>query len=163
MHEQNHERTRGRLSIPLDGSRVPLTEEALMRHSYDLSLFPLYLIRKVAHRVAVQVCPNSNGDPDLMAVYQSPSAGVHRLYARLKPDEDGTLTDSDDLYLAIHAAFEAHAGDAKYLGFTRYGRPPHAPPFALALLYSKYGRGLYRAGEMLPTPWPSLTCSYRLN
>ena len=72
----------------------------------------------------------------------------------------GVATHSDAFYDAVHAAFAASLPQASYLGFTRCGRPPYAPLFALALLYGRYGRGLYRAGERLPTPWPELTASY---
>ena len=94
----------------------------------------------------------------------------HHLFAHLKADEQGVLIDSDDLYRAIRAAFEAHVdvacdkggvSEARYIGFTRYGRPPYAPLFALVMLYQKYGKGLYQAGDLLPTPWPSLAPSYR--
>ena len=159
MHEANHERDKVRLSVPLHEPR-PLTEQELARHSYDLSLFPLYLIRKMATRVRVVVSPNCKDDPDLMAAFEDSKSNQHNLYAHLKADERGVVTDSDDLYRAIHAAFEAEAGDFRYIGFTRFGTPPYAPLFALALLYRKYGRGLYKAGDMLPTPWPSLTSSY---
>ena len=157
-----------RLSLPLHGNRPPLTEEQLHRHSYDLSLFPLYLSRKTPARVRVEITTSHQNDPDLMALYDSDSdsdsdseaPGAGRLFARLLADEQGVLTDSDDLYRAIHAAFAGHASAGRYIGFTRYGRPPYAPLFALALLYRKYGRGLYLAGDMLPTPWPALTSSY---
>ena len=159
MHEAKHGREHGRLSVPLHGTR-PLTEQELIHHSYDLSLFPLYLTRKMAARVRVDVSSGNKNGPDLMAVFEDSSSSQHRLYAHLKADEQGVVTDSDDLYRAIHAAFESHAGNAQYIGFTRYGTPPYAPLFALALLYRKYGRGLYEAGAMLPTPWPSLTASH---
>lgn len=151
-----------RVSLPLHGHRPPLTEEQLHRHSYDLSLFPLYLSRKTPPRVRVQITASHQNDPDLMALYDSDSEapGAVKLFARLQADAQGVLTDSDALYHAIHAAFAAHAGAGRYIGFTRYGRPPYAPLFALALLYRKYGRGLYLAGDMLPTPWPALTSSY---
>lgn len=153
----------GRLSVPLQRQH-PFAEAALVRHSFDLSLFPWYLARKVAPRVRVEVVADSRaGEPDVMALYApAPGAcgeGARRL-ACLKPDDAGVLTDSDALYHAIHAAFAAQAHGETYVGFTRYGRPPYAPLFALALRYQKYGRGLYLAGELLPRPWPALTASY---
>ena len=159
MHKENQERDGGRLSVPLHGTRR-LSEQELMRHSYDLSLFPLYLTRKMAARVCIDISASSTNEPDLLALYENAQSGQRTLFAHLVPDDQGVVTDSDDLYRAIHAAFEAHAGEARYLGFTRYGRPPYAPLFALALLYQKYGKGIYKAGDMLPTRWPSLTVSY---
>ena len=167
---QNPAKDPARLSIPLRGGRSS-TEEELIRHSFDLLLFPRYLERNMAERVSVVVRSNSKKDPDLMALYKDAQSKEHHLYAHLKADEQGVLTDSDDLYRAIHAAFEAHVdvvcdkegvSEARYIGFTRCGRPPYAPLFALAILYQKYGKGLYKAGDMLPTPWPSLMPSYRM-
>ena len=106
-----------------------------------------------------------------MARYEDAQSKEHHLFAHLKADEQGVLIDSDDLYRAIRAAFEAHVdvacdkggvSEARYIGFTRYGRPPYAPLFALVMLYRKCGKGLYQAGDLLPTPWPSLMPSYRM-
>ena len=70
----------------------------------------------------------------------------------LVPCDDGCPTDSDDFYRLVHAAFAGQAGALTYLGFERAGPPVHAPLFALALLYKRYGRGRYKAGDILPTP-----------
>ena len=98
-----------------------------------------------------------------MALY---SVGGRTVYqcARLLPDATGVATDSDALYEAVHAAFSANAPEplAHYVGFTRCGMPPMAPLFAVALMYQRYGRGLYKAGDMRPTPWPALTASYQM-
>jgi hypothetical protein len=57
------------------------------------------------------------------------------MYAQLIADENGCSTDSDDLYLMVHAAFAAHADGLTYIGFTRSGFPPDAPLFAMAMMY----------------------------
>ncbi|MBP7492694.1 MAG: hypothetical protein KA803_11435 [Rhodoferax sp.] len=160
MHEVNEEQAPERLSIPLRSGRSS-TEQELTRYSFDLILFPRYLEDNMAERVSVKIYTGKGREGDVMALYEDAQSNPHPLVAQLKADEQGVLTDSDDLYRAIHSAFEAHAGDSRYIGFTRYGRPPYAPLFALAILYQKYGRGLYKAGDMLPTPWPALSPSYR--
>ena len=160
MHEVNEEQAPERLSIPLRSGRSS-TEQELTRYSFDVILFPRYLEDNMAERVSVKIYTGKGREGDVMALYEDAQSNPHPLVAQLKADEQGVLTDSDDLYRAIHSAFEAHAGDSRYIGFTRYGRPPYAPLFALAILYQKYGRGLYKAGDMLPTPWPALSPSYR--
>ena len=153
-----------RLSIPLTGRSRGFTEEELHRHSFDLSVFPLYLTRIVAPRVRIIVSERQLQDPALLGFYASADGTQQQKVAFLRADESseaGIVTDSDDFYYAVHAAFAAHADDTStYLGFTRHGRPPYAPLFALALLYQKFGKGLFKAGELLPTPWAALTSSY---
>lgn len=163
MQEESLENSPERVSIPLHGGGRRPTEADLLRHSYDLVLFPMYLARNMAERVTVVMETNVNKNPDLFALYATASGGERSLYAHLKADVNGVATDSDALYHAIHAAFAAAAADGdSYTGFARLGKPPCAPLFALALLYRKYGgKGLYRAGELLPTPWPALQFSYR--
>ena len=108
------------------------------------------------------LCSGPQGDPDLTGCYEESGEQRHS-FAFLRPDEGGVETDSDALYEAVHAAFAAHLPQAQYLGFARYGRPPVAPLFALALMYRRYGRGLYRAGAFLPVPWPALTAGYAVH
>ena len=141
MHEVNEEQAPERLSIPLRSGRSS-TEQELTRYSFDLILFPRYLEDNMAERVSVKINTKKSQNGDVMALYEDAQSNPHPLVAQLKADEQGVLTDSDDLYRAIHSAFEAHAGDSRYIGFTRYGRPPYAPLFALAILYQKHGRGL---------------------
>lgn len=78
-------------------------------------------------------------------------------YALLIADDSGVQTDSDEFYLMAHAAFRAHADGWTYIGFTRCGSPPDAPLFGIGLMYNRYGRGIYKAGDMLPTRWPEST------
>lgn len=152
-----------RLSIPVSGRGSSFSEEELHRYSFDLSIFPLYLARSVAPRVRIIVSDRQLQDPALLGWYTSADDKEQQKVAFLRADEQGVVTDSDDFYYAVHAAFAAQADDAaSYLGFTRHGRPPYAPLFALALLYQKFGRGLFKAGELLPTPWSALTCSYAM-
>ena len=152
------------------GHEGAVTEAQLLEHSYDLVLFPRYLA-KFAPRVRIEVLEHFGGEADLLALYdlhgqrQNRWARLHAEVASVDGATDvanaaGVATHSDAFYDAVHAAFAASVPQASYLGFTRCGRPPYAPLFALALLYRRYGRGLYRAGERLPTRWPELAASY---
>lgn len=155
-----------RLSIALSGRTRGFTEEELHRYSFDLSIFPLFLARRVAPRVRIIVSQRPLQDPALLGFYASADGSQQQKVAFLRADENseaGVLTDSDDFYYAVHAAFAAQADDGmNYLGFTRHGKPPYAPLFALALLYQKFGKGLFKAGELLPTPWSALTSGYAM-
>lgn len=148
-----------RQSIPVYGREPPFTEEALHRHSFDLGLFPRYL-ESAAPRVHIVISERELQHPSLWGLYADAEGKEHSKTAFLQADEQGILTDSDAFYHAVHAAFTAQAGEAQYIGFTRLGRPPYAPLFALAMLYKKFGRGLYKAGDLLPTRWPTLTAQY---
>ena len=163
-----HVATEGRRSIAVHGPRPDIQEQDLRQHSYDLILFPRYLQRLAVPRVRVEMSSQPRGKtpqmgPDLMALYAG-QGQEQRQFAYLRPDDQGVLVDSDAFYEVVHAAFDARAQQAggRYVGFARYGTPPFAPLFALALLYRQFGRGLYLAGAMLPTPWPSLTVAYQL-
>lgn len=153
-----------RLSVPVHGvSGIADLEAAHRRHSLDLTLFPRYLQLRVAPRVRVLVTPGRRHDSSLLALYEDEGGqSEENRFATLQADDAGVPTDSDDFYRAVHAAFAAQAGSDRYIGFTRFGPPPYAPLFALAILYKKYGRGLYRDGELLPVPWPGLSAEYRL-
>ena len=148
-----------RQSVALGTGQEAFSEQQLQANSYDLLLFPSYLRRKIAPRVRVEIVAGPQGDPDLMGCYEERGEQRHS-FAFLRADEGGVETDSDALYEAVHAAFAAYRPQAQYLGFARYGRPPVAPLFALALMYRRYGRGLYRAGAFLPVPWSALTAGY---
>ncbi len=153
-------------SIPLNGRTRSFTEEELHCHSFDLSIFPLYLARRVAPRVRIIISERPLQDPALLGFYASADGAQQKKVAFLRADESseaGVVTDSDDFYYAVHATFAAHTDDAStYLGFTRHGSPPYAPLFALTMLYPKFGRGIFKAGELLPTPWVALTCGYTM-
>lgn len=155
-----------RLSIALSDRNQGFTEEQLHRYSFDLSIFPLFLARRVAPRVRIIVSERQLQDPALLGFYANADGTEQQKVAFLRADDSsaaGVLTDSDDFYYAVHAAFAAHADDGmNYLGFTRHGSPPYAPLFALALLYQKFGKGLIKAGELLPTPWSALTSGYAM-
>jgi len=155
-----------RLSIALSGRNQGFTDEQLHRYSFDLSIFPLFLARRVAPRVRIIVSERQLQDPALLGFYANADGSEQQKVAFLRADDSsaaGVLTDSDDFYYAVHAAFAAHADDGmNYLGFTRHGRPPYAPLFALALLYQKFGKGLFKTGELLPTPWSALTSVYAM-
>ncbi|KWR88895.1 hypothetical protein [Cupriavidus sp. IDO] len=138
---------------------IAVDDDALRRHSFDLVHFPMYLAQRVPPRVRVEII-GDHEHADLMGLYTNARQERSRKYAKLIADERGCVTKSDAFFHAVHAEFSAGAGDLTYLGFSRAGPPVYAPLFALAILYRKYGRGLYRAGQILPTPWPELTSGY---
>lgn len=147
-----------RVSIPVHAPSSWVDEEALRKRSFDLIFFPAYyLARKVPPRVRVEVSTDVTDASDVGGWFEDENGAAVCWYATLIADESGCLTDSDDLYRALHAAFAATSHGLRYVGFFRCGRPPYAPLFALGMLYTKYGRGLYRDGEYLPIPWPALT------
>ena len=149
-----------RQSVPLNAGGSHFSESLLQRHSFDLLLFPRYLQRNVPAHVRIEVVEDASRSPQLMALFHDRGEQATR-FALLHADEDGVATDSDAFFHEVHAAFAAAAGPSRYLGFPRFGPPPYAPLFALALLYRRYGRGLYLPGDVLPTPWPGLQAGYQ--
>ncbi|MFM0032698.1 hypothetical protein PQR70_41535 [Paraburkholderia madseniana] len=107
----------------------------MKKHSFDLVHFPSYLARKVAPRVRVEITIDRRDDSDLTGWFEDDQGKRSWMYAQLIADENGCSTDSDDLYLMVHAAFAAHADGLTYIGFTRSGLPPDAPLFAMAMRY----------------------------
>ncbi|WP_227458830.1 hypothetical protein [Cupriavidus pauculus] len=138
---------------------ITVDDDALRKHSFDLVHFPMYLAQRVPPRVRVEIIEDP-AQADLMGLYADARGERSRKYAKLIADEHGCATRSDAFFHAVHAAFSAGAGELTYLGFSRAGPPVYAPLFALAIFYRKYGRGLYQAGQVLPTPWPELTFGY---
>lgn len=134
-----------------------ISEVELKKYSFDLVHFPMYLSQKVAPRVRIEVTDDRRGDHDLMACYEGGQHTRTWKYASLIADENGCATGSDDFYHMVHKSFGAHADGLIYIGFTRGGSPVYAPLFALAILYKKYGRGIYKEGNAMPTPCPELT------
>ena len=140
-------------------TRVP-SDEALVRHSFDLVHFPMYLAQKVPTRVRVEVTQDGRPESDLFVVYEDKHATRSHKFVTLVADDGGCLTGSDAFYHLVHEACRAHRGDSTYIGFTRCGRPVFAPLFALSMLYRKFGRGIHLDGDVLPTPWAELTVDY---
>ncbi|ANB73893.1 hypothetical protein AYM40_17115 [Paraburkholderia phytofirmans OLGA172] len=149
-----------RVSIPRGTSISMVTDEALIKHGFDLIHFPSYLARKVAPRVRVEISTECHDDHDLTGWYQDDQKTRSWKCAKLIADENGCVTDSDAFYHLAHAAFSANADALTYIGFVRSGRPPDAPLFALAMMYQKYGRGIYLAGELLPDLWPQSSSAW---
>lgn len=138
---------------------IAIDEEALRKYSFDLVHFPMYLDRSVAPRVRVEITAGHE-QADLMGLYRDDQEVKCWKYVKLIADENGCVTKSDEFFHTVHATFAGSAGGSTYVGFTRAGLPVYAPLFALAMLYRKYGRGLYEVGQVLPTPWPELTSGY---
>ena len=152
-----------RVSIPFGTTVADVGDAALRTHSFDLVHFPSYLRRKVAPRVRVGINNDWLDDSDLVGFFEDDHQARNWRYMSLVADEAGCLTDSDDFYRMVHAAFVANAGGSRYIGFARCGTPPDAPLFALAIMYNRYGRGLYKVGEVLPTPCRELTATYAVS
>lgn len=134
-----------------------VSEVELKKHSFDLVHFLMYLSQKVAPHARMEVIDDHRGDHDLMACYEGGQHPRTWKYASLIADENGCATGRDDFYHMVHTAFGAHADGLTYIGFTRGGPPVYAPLFALAILYKQYGKGIYKACDVLPTPCPELT------
>lgn len=143
-----------RVSIPFGTSITKVNEEALKKHSFDLIHFPAYLACKAARCVRVEITSDRRADSHLMGWFEDDQTARSWMYASLIADDNGVQTDSDDFYLAVHAAFAAAADGRTYIGFTRCGSPPDAPLFGIGLMFNRYGHGIYKAGDMLPTRWP---------
>ncbi|MFL9905309.1 hypothetical protein [Paraburkholderia sp. RL17-337-BIB-A] len=148
-----------RVSIPF-GNIGKASKEELTKHSFDLVHFPMYLDRHVPPRVRIEITDDYRDDIDLTGLYENDQNARCWKYVSLIADDNGCPTDSDEFYRMVHGAFGAHADGLTYIGFRRGGPPVYAPLFALAMLYQKYGCGIFLAGEMLPTPWPESTVSY---
>jgi hypothetical protein len=137
-----------------------MDEQLLIKHSFDLVHFPMYLKQRVAQRVRI-VLTADGASADLMGFYTDDGGTRTTQYIKLVADEEGVVTAEDAFFHAVHAIFQsASTPPLKYIGFTRRGLPVYAPLFALAMLYSKYGRGLYEPGQVLPTPCKFLTVGY---
>lgn len=137
-----------------------MDEELLIKHSFDLVHFPMYLKQRVAPRVRIVLVANPKG-ADLMGFYTDEGGDRTTQYVKLVADDAGIVTAGDEFFHAVHTVFQSVSTPSlKYIGFTRLGLPVYAPLFALAMLYSKYGRGLYEPGEVLPTPCKFLTFGY---
>jgi hypothetical protein len=149
-----------RVSIPFGTTVTKVSDEALKKFSFDLVHFPSHLARKIAPRVRVEIMTVSHDNADLTGWFSDQDKTRAWRYARLVDDENSCLTDSDDFYQLVHKAFAVHADGLTYIGFTRCGLPPDAPLFGLALMYRKYGRGIYLAGQMLPTLWPESSSEF---
>jgi hypothetical protein len=49
---------------------------------------------------------------------------------------------------------------ANYIGFRGCGRFPIAPLMQVAISYRRYGRGIFKDGESLPTPCLGIESQY---
>ena len=78
MAGATYEQNRGRLSLPVHGGRSS-TDLELIRHSYDLCLFPTYLHRNRAERLSVVISSIHTKDADLVALREDAHSDQHRL------------------------------------------------------------------------------------
>lgn len=137
-------------------------EAALVKHSFDLIHFPMYLKRNVAPTVRIEWCTNAE-DADLVGFYADNGHNRTSQYVKLVADPDGIATGSDGFFSSVHTEFQSlNTASVTYIGFSRCGPPVYAPLFALAMQYKKYGRGLYGPGQVLPTPCDFLKSDYEM-
>jgi hypothetical protein len=137
-------------------------EGALIRHSFDVVHFPMYLDRNGFTQVRFETTEDS-GDGDVVGYFTDEAGSRAGVYVKLIKDPDGVSVTTDQFFYSLHDLFQKICAPGHtYIGFTRLGKPVYAPLFALALLYKKYGRGLYEPGDVLPTPCAFLTSGYEL-
>ncbi|WP_157991670.1 hypothetical protein [Caldimonas tepidiphila] len=143
-------------------TQIPADDEALKKHSFDLIHFPLYLQRSVAPRVRIKLTEEA-GRGDLVGFFIDAEERRSSRHVVLVADPEGVPTSEDRFFQAVHEAFHSACPPAAtYIGFTRSAPPVYSPLFALAMLYKKYGRGIYRPGEALPTPCEFLAAGYQM-
>lgn len=139
-----------------------IDEEALKHYSFDLVHFPMYLERNGFTKVRFEVTADSNAG-DVVGYYTDEAGDRAGVYVKLFNDSNGVSVTTDQFFHSLHDLFQKNCASAHtYIGFTRIGKPVYAPLFALALLYKKYGRGLYEPGNVLPTPCAFLTSGYQV-
>ena len=137
-----------------------IDEDALIRHSFDLVHFPMYLNRNGFTSVRFEVTTKLDAG-DVIGYYTDGAGSRVGVYVKLITDPDGVSVTTDQFFHSLHDFFQKICAPGRmYLGFTRLGTPVYAPLFALALLYKKYGCGLYEPGDVLPTPCAFLTSGY---
>ena len=142
-----------RISVPLSNVAANFGSELWTAHSFDLTAFPLVLAREVAPRVKIRMQSRFDADSKLRGLFKSSDGTVRWLhYAALDADEAGILTDSDEFYYSVHAAFHEHSGDSSYIGFAHAVIPPFSPLMVLGIMYNTYGRGIFPNGELRPRP-----------
>lgn len=135
-------------------SSARIDEEALIRHSFDLVHFPMYLNRNGFTTVRFEATADLNAG-DVIGYFSDEAGSRAGLYVKLIPDPDGVSVTTDQFFHSLHDLFLNMAASGQtYVGFTRLGTPVYAPLFALAMLYKKYGRGTNRATSF-PHPAPS--------
>lgn len=144
-----------------DVDNHPLTtEEKLIQHSYDLVVFSRYL-ENLPPRVTIKLRDTDN-NCDVYAVYVDASGHASYKYGQLIPDENGLHTSNNEIYTGIHDAFRLAMPTANYIGFRGCGRFPIAPLMQVAISYQRYGRGIFKDGESLPTPCLDIESQYGL-
>jgi hypothetical protein len=140
-----------------------MDDAALIKHSFDLVHFPMYLKRHVAPCVSIEWC-NSVIGADVVGYYTDTEQVRTSRYIKLVDDPNGVATGTDQFFNVVHGAFQSMSTPlCKYIGFARCGPPVFAPLFALTMLYKKYGMGWYPPGEVLPTPCDFLTFGYEMH
>lgn len=136
---------------------IEINETSLERHSFDLVHFPMCVDRNGYTCVRFTVVTDFD-IADVVGYYIDTEGNRAKIYVKLVADPVGVSVHTDQFFHDLHGVFQnACLPSHRYIGFTRCGKPMYAPLFALAMLYKKYGRGLYGPGNALPTP-----CAFRL-
>ena len=136
-------------SSPTDGETTS-SADMLSRHSFDWLVFSRYL-ELLPERVQIRLKDVQNSC-DVQAVYLNADGSFSYKFALLLPDEAGLDTRTTEIHRGLHDAFRAANPPSRYIGFRSCGRMAVAPLFLVSLLYAKFGHGLFKDGEHLPSP-----------
>lgn len=144
-------------SLRTDGG-APDPTDMLRRHSYDWYVFSRYLELQPA-RVKVRLKDVENSC-DVQAVYLNTDGTFSYKFGLFLPDEHGLDTTSAEIHDGIHDVFRSAEQSSRYIGFRGCGRIPVGPLIQVSLMYSKYGYGIFKDGDHLPTPCTDIEAEY---
>ena len=133
-------------------------ESQLMKHSYDLIIFPKYLSLLSPH-ISINIKEEMN-DCDIYGIYITQDNNLNYKFARFLADKNGIATNSKEIYQAIHQIFKTGELPGKYMGFRGCGRFPISPLIQVGFFYQKFGRGIFKDGDSLPTPCSKIESDY---
>lgn len=133
-------------------------EDMLRKHSYDWYVFGRYLELLTA-RVKIRIKDVEN-NCDVQAVYLNTDGTFSYKFGLFLPFEDGLDTSSTEIHHGIHDAFRSADTSSRYIGFRGCGRIPVAPLIQVALMYKKYGYGIFKDRDHLPIPCTVIEAEY---
>ena len=81
-------------------------ESQLMKHSYDLIIFPKYLSLLSPH-ISINIKEKMN-DCDIYGIYITQDNNLNYKFARFLADKNGIATNSKEIYQAIQVALDSH-------------------------------------------------------
>ena len=145
-------------SSKLADNQPSKTVEKLIKHSYDMIVFPRYLELLSPH-VQLRIKDKENGC-DVYAIYLDETNKFSYKFGQFISNTDGMSTTSTKIYTGIHEAFRSANTLARYIGFRGCGRIPIGPLMHIGFMYTRYGRGIFQDGEILPTPCQIIESQY---